>query len=351
MDRCDLDVLVESVSARAAVRPEAVQEHLDSLTKPPGSLGLLEAVAARLAAILGDPPPPLARKTVCVLAGDHGVAEEGVSAYPAEVTAQMCANFASGGAAINVLARTLGVQVVVVDVGVRADIRHVPHVLHRKVRAGTRNLAREAALTEDEVLAAIAVGAGLIEEVGRPDVIALGEMGIANTTAATALTAAFIGGPVEEVAGRGTGIDDEGLRRKLAAVSAGLGRVAGERDALRILAEVGGLEIAGLVGLILAAAASNRPIVLDGFITGAAALVACELCPAANRYLIASHLSREPGHAIQLDHLGLEPALSMGMHLGEGSGAVLMLHILESAAAILREMATFESAGVSERSS
>ena len=351
MDRTRLDALIASVSPPAAASAEAVQQHLNALTKPPGSLGVLETVAARLAAVLGDPPPPLAKKVVCVLAGDHGVAKEGVSAYPAEVTAQMCSNFASGGAAINVLARTLGVQVVVVDVGIRRDMRDAPRVLHRKVRAGTRNLAREAALTEDEVLATIAVGAGLIDELHAPDVIALGEMGIANTTPATALTAAFTGHSVEAVTGRGTGVDDEGLQRKLRAVGAGLARIADGCSALRILAEVGGLEIAGLAGVILGAAAANRPVVLDGFITGAAALAACRLCPAASGYLIASHLSGEPGHAIQLDHLGLEPALCMGMRLGEGSGAVLMLPILESAGAILREMATFESAGVSERSS
>lgn len=338
---------IDGVTPPSAIDPIVVQRHLDSLTKPPGSLGGLERIAARLARIVGDPPPVLANKVVCVMAADHGVTAEGVSAYPPEVTAQMCRNYAAGGAAVNAIAGVVGARVIVVDVGVNADIGGVPGVAHRKVRRGTRNLVREAAMTGDEVLAAVAVGRDLFDrELADAPVVGLGEMGIGNSTAASALTAGVLDAPVDVVVGTGTGIDAAGLERKRSAVRAALERCA-DRDPLVLLAEVGGLEIAALVGVVLEAARRGRPVVVDGFITGAAAIVAEALCPGVRDYLFASHLSAEPGHRLHLTHLGLEPAIRLDMRLGEGTGAALMFPILEAAASLLRTMATFESAGIS----
>jgi nicotinate-nucleotide--dimethylbenzimidazole phosphoribosyltransferase len=339
------DGLVPPSGARLA----DVRHHLDTLTKPPGSLGGLESIAARLACIVGDPPAPLANKVICVLAADHGVAAEGVSAYPSEVTAQMCRNYVSGGAAVNAIAGVVGARVVVVDVGVNADLADVPGLVHRKVRRGTRNMTRESALTPDDVLVALDVGRELLDrELADADLIGLGEMGIGNTTAASALTVGLIGAPLDQVVGRGTGIDEAGLERKRHAVRTALERCA-DRDPLVLLTKVGGLEIAAMVGLIIEAARRHRPVVVDGFITGAAAVVADALCPPIRHYLFASHLSAEPGHRVQLEHLQLKPAIHLDMRLGEGTGAALMFPILDAAGSLLRNMATFESAGVSGR--
>ncbi len=325
----------------------AIRAHLDALTKPVGALGRLEDLALRIARIRGDPPPPFVRRTVFVLAADHGVTERGVSAYPREVTAQMCRNYVAGGAAINVIARAVRADVCVVDVGVDADLRDLDGILQRKIGCGTRDLAATAAMTPDETLRAVAVGAALPSETPPCDIVALGEMGIGNTTAASAVTAALAGAEVAAVVGRGTGIDDAGVARKRDAIERALARVGRETDPLTVLAEVGGFEVAGLAGLVLGAAAAGRPVVLDGFISSAAALIAVRLCPAAAGYLFASHCSTEPGHRVLLEALDLRPLLDLELRLGEGTGAALALPLFDAAAGLLREMATFESAGVS----
>lgn len=336
------------VGRATAADPSAVREHLDALTKPRGSLGHLEALALRLALIYGDPPPPLRRRVTLVIAADHGVAACGVSAYPSQVTAQMCRNYAAGGAVINAIARAVGADVVVVDVGVDAEPADLPGIVSRKLRRGSRDLSTGPALTLDETAAAIELGAHLVAERAQDaDVFALGDMGIANTTAASALTAALLGATAERVVGLGTGIDEETLWRKREIVARAVRRLAGRADPMVALTEVGGLEIAALTGVLLGAARAGRAVVTDGFVTTAAALAALRICPAAGDYLFASHRSAEPGHTLQLEALGLEPIFDLGMRLGEGTGATLALPILEAAAAVLRETATFTEAGVS----
>lgn len=343
-----LEGLIADVRRPRAAEPRRVRDHLDSLTKPPGSLGHLEALAGRLARIYGDPPAEWERRVVFVLAGDHGVAARGVSAYPAEVTAQMCRNYAEGGAAVCAMARSARVEVVAVDLGVDAVLGNIPGLLHRKVRRGTRDLSREAAMTESETRQAIALGAALVRDRSPlPDIVGLGEMGIGNTTSASALTAALTATDPAHVTGRGTGVDATVVQRKAALVKQALSRLPDDSPPLRILAEVGGLEIAGLVGVVLGAAAAGRAVVLDGFIASAAALVAVRMAPFAREYLFASHQSAERGHRVLLRALRLRPLLRLGMRLGEGTGAVLAIPILDAAASILRHMATFDRAGVS----
>jgi nicotinate-nucleotide--dimethylbenzimidazole phosphoribosyltransferase len=332
----------------------AARERLDGLTKPPASLGRLERLVEQLAGITGSAAPRIDRPAVVVFAGDHGVTAQGVSAYPSAVTAQMVANFVRGGAAINVLARATGAQLVVVDVGVAADLAPVEdpavRLVTRRVRNGTRDMTLEPAMTRDEAVAAIAVGRDIVRDLlaGGCDAVALGEMGIGNTTAASALAAALTGRPPAEVTGPGTGLDGEAVRRKIAVVEAALERHRpGPDDPLGALAAVGGFEIAALVGATLATAEARTPVVLDGFITGAAALVAAAIAPDLPPRLIASHRSMEPGHAAVLAHLGLDPILDLELRLGEGSGAALALPILRAATLLLAEMATFDSAGVS----
>lgn len=330
----------------------AARARQDMLTKPPGSLGRLEALSIQLAAITGQPRPSVARKAVIVMAGDHGVTAEGVSAYPAEVTAQMVLNFLRGGAAINVLARQADARVVVVDIGVAADFEPQPGLERRKVAHGTQNLACGPAMTRAQAEAAIAVGRQVIEaEIAKGlDLVATGDMGIGNTTPSAAIVAAITGHPAKDVTGRGTGVDEAGLARKIAVVERALAvNRPDARDPLDVLSKVGGLEIAGLVGVVLGAAAHRVPVVLDGFISGAAALVAAELVPAVKPYLIAAHQSVEIGHRVILQHLGLRPLLDLDLRLGEGSGAVIAFHLIEAAARILNEMATFAEAGVSAR--
>lgn len=327
------------------------RERLDRLTKPQGSLGVLEDLAERLAGITGNPLPRLGDRAVVVMAADHGVAAEGVSAYPQEVTAQMVRNFVQGGAAICVLARQAGARVTVVDMGVREPTA-APGVVERRIRAGTANIARGPAMTREEALAALETGIEIARmEIARgATLLATGDMGIGNTTAASAVTAALSGEPVASVVGRGTGIPDGRLALKVRVVEEAL-RVnrPDPGDPVDVLAKVGGLEIGGLAGLILGAAAARVPVLVDGFIAGAAALLAARLAPAAVPYMLASHLSEEPGHAVQLRLLGLEPLLRLRMRLGEGTGAALAMHLVEAATRILAEMATFESAGVSTR--
>lgn len=330
----------------------AARARQEQLTKPPGSLGRLEELSIQLAGITGEALPSVAEKAVVVMAGDHGVTAEGVSAYPSEVTRQMVLNFLHGGAAINVLAHHIGARVAIVDMGIAAVLPDHPDLIERRLGAGTENIARGSAMREGQASAAVEAGveiaSGLIEE--GVELIGTGEMGIGNTTPSSAITAAITGAPVEAVVGRGTGVDDAGLARKRAAVERALATNQPEADnPLDVLAKVGGFEIGGLVGLIFGAASQRVPVVIDGFITGAAALVASGLNPLVTQYMIASHQSVEIGHRIILDHLGLEPLLQLDLRLGEGSGAAVAMGIVDAAARILGEMATFDQAGVSDR--
>lgn len=332
-------------------------EHLNQLTKPQGSLGKLEEIARQVAGITGEVMPIFDKKAVIVMAGDHGVCEEGISAYPAEVTPQMVLNFLYGGAAVNVLARHAGAEVFCVDMGVNADLEH-PDLVSRKVRKGTRNMAREAALTLDETVQAIQAGVEIVDELVEKGyrLFAMGEMGIGNTTASAAILSALTGLDASIAVGRGTGIDDGKWLHKVSVVNKAL-EVNGLRVdevnrssaeyALDVLMKVGGLEIAGLVGVILGAAKNRCPVVVDGFISSAAALVASRLAPLSASYMLASHLSQEQGHAKLLEAVGLAAMLQMDMRLGEGTGAVLAFNLIDAAGKIMKEMATFESAGVS----
>jgi len=329
--------------------------HLDTLTKPLGSLGHLEDLAAQLAAILrGHPVSPLS-KAVYVFAADHGITAEAVSAYPSAVTQQMVLNFLAGGAAVSVLARLHGVALHVVDMGVDGDFEKVPGLLDRKIRKGTRNMLHEPAMTDEELARALRAGADLADEAAAAGhvVLAVGEMGIGNTTAASVITCALMGSNAPSATGRGTGLDDAAHERKRQVVDAILNKhfaLLPAPDPFHILRCAGGLEIAGMTGMILSAARSRISLILDGFISTAAAALAVALEPHTRGYLIAGHRSQEPGHRLLLEHLGLNPVLHLEMRLGEGSGAVLAMPILESAVALYAQMATFSSAGVSEAS-
>jgi nicotinate-nucleotide--dimethylbenzimidazole phosphoribosyltransferase len=321
------------------------------LTKPAGSLGRLEEIVVQMAGITRQPLPTVKRKAVIVMAADHGVVAEGVSAYPSAVTPQMVLNFLHGGAAINALARQAGAEVVIVDVGVAADLDH-PGLLVRKVARGTANMALGPAMTREQALSAITAGMDVLKSLVKQgiDLVATGDMGIGNTTAASAITASLTGTPVALVTGRGTGIDETQLAHKIHVIERALARnVPDPSDPLDVLTKVGGLEIAGLVGVIIAGAASRIPVVIDGFIAGAAALVAVGICPAVRDYLFAGHVSVERGHQVILEQLGLSPLLDLQLRLGEGTGAVLATHIIEAALRMHREMATFTEAGVSNR--
>jgi nicotinate-nucleotide--dimethylbenzimidazole phosphoribosyltransferase len=327
----------------------AVQAALDAKTKPPGSLGRLEELAVRIASIRRTASPGPLRAALVLAAADHGVAARGVSAYPQEVTGQMLANFAAGGAAICVLARLAGADLHVFDLGVRSPV-DAPDVRDLRVAAGTADIAEGPAMTLEQAARALQAGRDVAAELagGGTGVIGLGEMGIGNSTSAAALAAAFLGAAPEAVCGRGTGVDDAGLARKVEAVRSAL---AANRlrpaDALGTLAALGGFEIAFLAGVAVGAAERNAVVLLDGFIAGAAALAAERLVPGTREAMVAAHRSAEPGHRLVLEALNLEPLLDLGLRLGEGSGAALALPLLRAAVAILEEMATFESAGVS----
>jgi nicotinate-nucleotide--dimethylbenzimidazole phosphoribosyltransferase len=330
------------------------QRHLDCLTKPIGSLGKLEEVAARYVAWREEKTPVISGKAVYVFAADHGITDEGVSAYPRDVTPQMVYNFLNGGAAINVLARQAHSDVVVVDVGMDTDFQDIAGLEGRKIRRGTRNFAKEPAMTLDEVHAALKVGIELASEAkqqGRT-LIALGEMGIGNTTSASAITAALTGLSAAEVTGRGTGLDAERCKQKAEVIDKALGmhfpdRTAVTPDALEVLRRVGGLEIAAIAGMVLGAASQRVAVVIDGFICTAGAAIACALAPNARAAIFAGHLSEEPGHRILLERMNLKPLLQLDMRLGEGTGAALAFNLIEASVHIYNEMATFESAGVS----
>ena len=381
MNDTELRALAGRIVATDSAAAAEAQRRLDGKTKPRRSLGRLEDLVCQLAAIRGDASPrPRPAKAIVVMGADHGVAAEGVSAYPQEVTGQMLLNFARGGAAINVLARQAGARVVVVDMGVahaptfeHGNPGRVPepsrdglaqaepalfHASTPEIRAcrigpGTANFARGPAMSRAQALAALAAGAALADELARDGVglIGIGEMGIANTTASSALAAVFTGAPPGEVTGRGTGIDDATFRHKVDVIRRGLTvNRPDAADPVETLAKVGGFEIAGLAGVVLGAAAARVPVVVDGFIAGTAALAAVRIAPPAAGYLIASHRSVEAGHRLVLQELGTKPLLDLDLRLGEGTGAALAMQLIDAAIAIDAEMATFESAGVSDQS-
>ncbi len=337
---------IGSLDARAM--SEAMQRW-DTLTKPRGSLGRLESLACQVAGITGLPRPRLAERIVFICAGDHGVVAEGVSAYPSAVTPQMVYNFVRGGAAINVLARQASARVIVTDMGVAADFPPLPGLVQQKLRRGTHNFAREPAMTLQEARTSVERGIALTDAHVKTAQtwVVTGDMGIGNTTASSAIVAAMTGAAVETVTGRGTGVTDSVLRRKTVVIREALDRHQPDpHDPLDVLSKVGGFEIGGLAGIILGAARHRCPVILDGLIATAAALLAVGLAPAVRDFLIAGHRSVEPGHTVALQALGLEPVLSLDMRLGEGTGGVLALTLVEAACRLLDEMATFEEAGV-----
>jgi nicotinate-nucleotide--dimethylbenzimidazole phosphoribosyltransferase len=346
---------ITAVAGRDPRAERAARERLDLMTKPPGSLGVLEDVAVQLAGIAGRCPAPLPTPaTVAVFAGDHGVHAQGVSPWPQEVTAQMVANFLAGGAVVNAFAAEMGAEVVVVDVGVSTALEPAPGLLDRKVRRGTADLSAGPAMTLDEARRAVEVGIEIATRMAPGSgSLVTGDMGIGNTTSSAALIAAFTGATAAEATGRGTGVDDPTLERKVAVVADAVARLparpSSPETAMAALAEVGGLEHAALAGFVLGAAAHRTPVLLDGVIAGSAALVAAALCPAALDHALAGHLSHEPGHRLALEHLGLRPLLGLDLRLGEGTGALLALPLVTSAARALRDVATFDSAGVTAK--
>lgn len=343
------DLSAEIPPSDGASAERARARHL-SLGKPPGSLGRLEEVGVRLAGMAGECPPPVPdNPAVVVCAGDHGVLERGVSPWPREVTAAMVGNFCEGGAAVNAIARTVGARVGVLDVGVAGELRRHPLLRAAKVRSGTDDLSCTPAMDREEAARAVMAGAGVAEELvesGGVDLLITGDMGIGNTTPAACLISALTRRPPRETTGRGTGIDDDTFELKVSVVEEALRLHAPEtRDPLGILAALGGLEHAALVGVILAGAVYGVPVVLDGVVSNSAALVAHALAPDSLAYLIAGHRSAEPGARVALEHLRLEPLLDLGMRLGEGTGGLLATPLVQAAARALAEMATLEELG------
>lgn len=350
-DRAVLERALALVRPPSAQVRQQVRAAMDQKVKPPGSLGRLEELAGHVAAVRRTPTPGRPTPAVVVCAADHGVAAEGVSAYPVEVTGLMLASFASGGAAVCVLSEQAGARLVVADLGVAHPPPACPggrEVLDLRVRAGTRNSASGPAMTSAEAHRAVRLGIDLAGRLVRDgvDVVALGEMGIGNTTTASAVTAALLGVPASRVCGPGTGLGASGVAHKTEVVERVLARHAGLEDPMEVLAAMGGLEVAALTGLTLGCAARSVPVVVDGFITGAAALVAARLAPASAGAMLAGHRSTEPGHTLQLAALGLHPLLELDLRLGEGSGAALALGLVRSALALLDGMATFQSLGL-----
>ena len=330
---------------------QAARERQSQLTKPPGSLGRLERLSIQIAGIQGKARPDVSRKALFVMAGDHGVVAEGVTAFPQDVTWQMVANFAAGGAAINVLGRQVGAKVVVVDVGVVGDAPASAAVIVKKVGRGTKNMAVGPAMSREEAVRAVEVGIEVLAaEMDPPlDLVGVGDMGIGNTTPSAAIISAFTGRSPAEVTGRGTGIDDARHAHKIGVIARALAvNQPDAAEALDVLAKVGGFEIGAIAGVMLAAAARRVPVVVDGVISSAGALVAAGLAPKVKDYLIAGHRSVEPGHRAALEHLGLEPLLDLEMRLGEGTGGAIAMHVVEAAVRTLNEMATFAEAGVAE---
>lgn len=344
--------LLSAIEPLDAAAMSDARDRQAQLTKPAGALGVLEEASVRLSGIQGlCPPAAMTRPVVAVFAGDHGVHAQGVTPWPQEVTASMIANFRAGGAAVNVLARQAGADVYVVDMGVAADLAPGPDLLDHKIRPGTSDLATGPAMSRDEAVQGLLAGAAVAQQLVDEgyDCLLSGDMGIANTTPSAALVAAFTGSAPGRVTGRGTGVDDPTLARKVEVVSAALLERPPGDDPVETLASVGGFEHAGIAGFVLGAAARRTPVILDGVIAGAAALVAQALAPDALGYCFAGHRSVEPGHVVALDRLGLRPLVDLDLRLGEGTGAVLSFPLVEAAGAVLREMATFDSAGVARK--
>jgi nicotinate-nucleotide--dimethylbenzimidazole phosphoribosyltransferase len=345
-----LETLLAGIGTPSQSAQEAARERQKILTKPMGALGRLEDLSIWLAGVQHNPKPRIQGKTVIVCAADHGVAAEGVSKYPSAVTPAMVQNFLAGGAAINAIARVVGARLWVLDVGVAADFTPHPMLVSSKTRHGTYKVLHRAAMSKDEAIHAILSGAEIAKhaiEDGATLLVA-GEMGIGNTTSASALSAYYAKTPLEQAVGRGTGIDDAVLAHKRQVVAQALARAGYSQDPLHGLSELGGFEIAAMAGVMLQGAASRVAVLVDGYIAGAAALVACGLAPQTRAYLCATHVSVESGHLTQLEFLGLEPLFDLGLRLGEGTGAALAIPMLEAAARTLSHMATFEGAAVPE---
>lgn len=329
---------------------EIAQQRLDNLTKPPKSLGRLEEFAAQLVAITEERMPSLDKKAIFTFAADHGVAEESVSAYPKEVTAQMVFNFLRGGAGINVLARHAGADVIIIDIGVDYEFGSIEGLVGKKVVNGTRNFTKGPAMKSDEARRCIEIGIELAKTYADQGyrLFGTGEMGIGNTTPSSAIASVLTGRPVEDVTGRGTGISDEGLKKKIEVIKKGIAfNKPDPTDPIDVLAKIGGAEIGGIAGLVLGAAERRIPVVIDGFISTAGALIAYSIEPKVRDYMFAAHNSVERGHKIMLDKMGLRPILDLDLRLGEGTGATLAMLIIEAGLKIYREMATFDEAGVS----
>ena len=347
----EIETVVQRIGPVDATVADRVQRRLDKLTKPRGSLGTLEDLARRYAAIRRQELPRLERKLILTLAADHGVTDEGVSAFPKEVTTQMVYNFLRGGGGINVLARHVGARVLVVDIGVDHEFTPQEGLILRKVARGTRNICKGPAMERREMVEAVKVGLGLVDEgaAGGADILGTGDMGIGNTTPSSAILAVMTGMAVEQATGRGSGVDGDALARKVAVIQRAIEVNAPDPDdPWDVLGKLGGLEIAGIVGILLGAAARCIPVVVDGFISGAAALVACRAQPLVAEYLFASHRSDERAHGALLQHLGAEALLDLNLRLGEGTGAALGIGLVEAGVRVLSEMATFGEAGVSE---
>ena len=328
------------------------KERQDMLTKPTGSLGRLEQLSIQITGIQGRPISQIKQKAVIVMSADHGVAARGTSAYPQEVTAQMVLNFLRGGAGINVISRQVGARVIIVDMGVAVKLEANPGLLSRRIAAGTQDMSRGPAMTVAQAQQALETGIEIVTaEIKKGlDIVATGDMGIGNTTASSAICAIMTGKTIAEVTGRGTGLDNKQLQQKIRIINESIAFNKPESaKPLEVLAKVGGFEIGGLAGVILGAAAHRVPVVIDGFISGAAALIAAGLCPQSKDYMIAGHCSVEPGHKLLLQYLGLKPLLDLEMRLGEGTGAALAMSIIETSSRILNEMATFAEAGVSDK--
>ena len=328
----------------------AAKDRLANQARPPGSLGVMEEIGIRLAAIRGCMDVDLSNKRIVTCAGDHGVVAEGVSAFPAEVTPQMVFNFVDGGASVNVLGKHAGAKVKVADIGVNYDFDPDLPIFHKKVRKGTGNFTRELAMTREEAVASIEAGIEIVNELQAEapvDLLGTGDMGIGNTTPSSAVIAAFSGIPVDKLTGRGTGLDDAGLENKIRVIQRGLDLHGPDpTDPIDVLSKVGGLEIGGLAGLVLGAAAQGIPVICDGLISTAGALIACELAPAAKNYLFASHKSVEIGHKYMHDRMGLEPLIDLRLRLGEGTGAAVCMEMLDVATRVLADIKTFEEVGV-----
>ncbi len=348
LERTIRSIAPQDPSARAAAKTR-----LDELTMPHWALGRLMDLAMDLAGMTGLMRPPVARKSIITMAGDHGVFAEGVSKYPQEVTPQMIFNFISGGAGINALARLNGTRVIVVDMGVAGDLSVLAQtgkIISRRIAAGTRNITKGPAMTREQAVCAVEHGIDVVNGLADGvDIFGTGEMGIGNTTPSSAIAAALTGAPAADVTGRGTGIDDAQLAHKIGVVETAL-RVnrPDPSDGLDVLAKVGGFEIGGIAGLVLAAAANRKPVVVDGFISTAGAMIAHALAPQVSDYIIAAHRSVEAGHTFMQRHLGKEPLLDLGLRLGEGTGAALAMNLVEAAARILTDVATFAEASVSK---